>query len=435
MNFFIETYGCQMNKADSNSVIQNLINNGFREVFSPSEAKLIIINTCSVRKTAENRIWGRIGSYKNLKKKHNLIILVMGCMSQRVGLDFFNESPLVDIVVGTFYKDKIPDIVINHKKGQRVAFVDEKKITFGFSHPDIDNPKKAYITISHGCNNFCSYCIVPYLRGREASRSSNEIIEDINNLTKLGVMQVTLLGQNVNSYGNDTNDVDFPTLLKRISKETDIKWIKYLSSHPKDFSDSLIEVIVNEKKVSKWLHLAVQSGSNKILQKMNRHYKIESYIEKVNKLKQLTPNLNLTTDIIVGFPSETEEDFNETVNLINQVQFDDAFLYKYNIRENTLAAKELIDDVTEEEKLKRLDTIIKIQRNIQRNNKHKKIGTILDILPEKFSKKGDDEIFGVSQEELMILFKGTQSDFDKINKVRITKVLGGTLYGEKVQDL
>nr|HPO50683.1 MiaB/RimO family radical SAM methylthiotransferase [Spirochaetota bacterium] len=282
------------------------------------------------------------------------------------------------------------------------------------------------------CNNFCSYCIVPYLRGREVSRDSGEIIEDINNLVKLGVKQATLLGQNVNSYGNDTNDINFPSLLKKISNETDIKWIKYLSSHPKDFTDELIEVISTEKKVSKWLHLAVQSGSNKILEKMNRKYKIETYIEKVMKLKSLNPELNLTTDIIVGFPGETEADFNDTVDLINTVKFDDAFMYKYNIRENTFAAKELGDDVPEDEKLSRLSKIIDLQRDIKSENKKKRIGSILEVIPEKFSKNSDREILGNSAEDLMVLFQGEEKDFEEILKVKVTQLKGGSLFGEIV---
>lgn len=432
MNFFVETYGCQMNKADSISVIENLKMSGFIQVFSPHEANFIIINTCSVRKTAENRIWGRLGSYKSLKKKYGLFILVMGCMSQRLGIEFFNESPIVDIVVGTFYKDKIPEIVRNYQKGQRVAFIDEKKLEFGLSSPDTDAPNKAFVTISHGCNNFCSYCIVPYLRGREISRNSDEIINDINNLTKLGVLQITLLGQNVNSYGNDTNDVNFPNLLKKISHETDIKWIKYLSSHPKDFTDELIDVIATENKVSKWLHLAVQSGSDKILTMMNRNYKIETYIEKVTKLKEIVPNLNLTTDIIVGFPGETDADFSDTVNLINRLEFDDAFMYKYNVRENTVACKDLTDDIDDEIKLSRLSKIIDLQRKIQHNNKIKRIGSTTEIIADKYSKKDQKEILANSQEELMIIFKGEESDFNKISKIKITKIQGNSLYGEKI---
>ncbi|OHD78644.1 MAG: tRNA (N6-isopentenyl adenosine(37)-C2)-methylthiotransferase MiaB, partial [Spirochaetes bacterium RIFOXYB1_FULL_32_8] len=356
--FFVETYGCQMNKADSTSVIENLKNAGFVQVNDPINADFVIINTCSVRKTAESRIWGRLGFFKGLKAKKNLTTLVMGCMSERVGEDFFLSNHSVDIVVGNFYKDKIPSIIHNYKKGERLAFIGEKDLNFGYSFPDEENPKKAFVTISHGCNNFCSYCIVPYLRGREKSRPSKEIIDDIARLADKGVIQVTLLGQNVNSYGKDSDDISFSQLLKKICRDTNIGWIKYLSSHPKDLDDDLIETIITEDKVSKWLHLAVQSGSNNILQKMNRHYTIESYIEKVEKLKKNIRNLNITTDIIVGFPGETKLDFVDTVNLVKQIQFDDAYMYKYNVRENTHAANQLIDDVPEEEKLERLATII-----------------------------------------------------------------------------
>lgn len=431
-NFFFETYGCQMNKADSVNVIENLKNNGYFLVDQPEKADFIIINTCSVRKTAENRIWGRLGFYKSLKKITDLTLLIMGCMSQRVGDDFFETGSPVDIVVGTFYKDKIPEILNNHIKGQRLSYIDEKDLLFGDSYPDKDNNKKAFVTISSGCNNFCSYCIVPYLRGKEKSRPSNEIIKDINRLSDMGVIQVTLLGQNVNSYGNDNNDISFAQLLKKICTETDIKWIKYLSSHPKDFNNDLIDTIIKYDKISKWLHLAVQSGSNKILEKMNRHYSRESYIEKIIKLKNYIPDLNITTDIIVGFPDENDFDFMDTIDLIKKIEFNDAYMYKYNIRENTFAAINLNDNVPEELKLERLSKIITLQKDISKKKKIERIGKVCEVISDKFSKKKTNEIMGLTRDEQMIIFKGSYNDFKDIVKLKITKLNGNTLYGEKI---
>ncbi len=428
-SFFVETYGCQMNKADSNGVIENLISNGFISVQKDIDADIIILNTCSVRKSAEDRIWGRLGYFKSLKRKKDFILIIMGCMSQRIGEEILLSNFGVDLVIGNFFKNKIAEIIKNYdKKGQRL-FIEEKDIVFFNSYPDSDNPKKAFVTISHGCNNFCSYCIVPYLRGREKSRNSKEIIKDINNLYKNGVIQVTLLGQNVNSYGLDTNDLNFPQLLRLICRETDIKWIKYLSSHPKDFTDELIDVIYSEEKVCNYLHLAVQSGSNKILKKMNRHYTIEEYIEKVTKIKSIIPKLNLTTDIIVGFPSETEKDFLETLNLLKTVEFDDAYMYKYNIREFTFAANNFEDDVPEEVKLERLQEVIKLQNSIKHKKKKSRINDIFEVIAERYSKKNLKEILGLTKEDLMIVFEGDDKNFEGINLIKATDIKSGTLYG------
>lgn len=431
-SFFIETYGCQMNKADSNSIKKNLIENDFIEVESPENAEIIIINTCSVRKSAENRIWGRLGFYKSIKKRKKITVVIVGCMAQRIKEDFFELDDTVDIVIGTYQKDIINEILKNHQRDKKLTFVNEKEIKFTESSPDENNPRKAFVVISHGCNNYCSYCIVPYVRGREISRSSKEIIDDINNLTRKGVIQVTLLGQNVNSYGKDNNDVSFPQLLKLIAKETDIKWIKYLSSHPKDLSDELIQTIQEENKVANYLHLPLQSGSNKILQAMNRKYTIESYLDKVDKIKKLIPNINLTTDIIVGFPNETERDFLDTVNVLKSVRFDDAYMYKYNIREGTVAQKNITDDIPEEIKGARLSQIIEIQRDITRQKKEKRVSQTFETIVENWSKKADSEILGLTKEDLMIIYKGDEKDFSKINKVKAIKLEGNTLYGEKI---
>ncbi len=431
-SFFIETYGCQMNKADSAEIIDALKNAGYVEATDNQKADIIIINTCSVRQSAENRIWGRLGFYKNIKSKKDILLLLIGCMAQRLGYDLLNLKDYIDIIVGVQSISLIPEIIKNHKKGDRSVFIEENKVNLKKSIPEKENQKKAFVTISHGCDNYCSYCIVPYLRGKEYSLKSKDIIDNINQLVDKGVIQVTLLGQNVNSYGKDISDVTFPELLRKICKETDIKWIKYLSSHPKDFTDELIDVIVTEKKVSNWLHLAVQSGSNKILNKMNRKYSIEYYIEKVEKLKSFNKKINLTTDILIGFPGETEEDFMDTVNLVKRIEFDDAFMYKYNSRKGTLACEKYKDDISNEEKTRRLNLIIDLQRKIGKKKKLNRIGDNFEVIAEKWSKKSNKEILGLTKEDLMIVFNGNKDDFNNIVNVKATGLKGNTLSGKKI---
>lgn len=430
--FYIETYGCQMNKADSDDLVAILTKNNFQPAEDPKQSDIVIINTCSVRQTAENRIWGRIGFFKNLKSKKDVILLITGCMAQRLGKEFFSLNPVVDIVVGTFYKNQIPQILKDFRHGEKLAFTEEKEFTFYDSVPLVNNPRKAFVTISHGCNNFCSYCIVPYVRGREISRKSSDIIKDIQNLSNHGVKQITLLGQNVNSYGNDTNDLSFPMLLKKICSETDVPFIKFISSHPKDFTEELIAVISSEDRISNWLHLAIQSGSNTILSKMNRHYTAEDFEEKIIAFKNKVPNANITTDIIVGFPGESDEDYNATVNLMKRIRFDDAYMYKYNIREGTIAAKKYDDSVNSDVKTRRLTDIINLQHKITQENRQKRIGSTTEVIVESKSKKNQNEVLGLTKNDLMIIFDPKSDDYNKIFKVKITKLKKTTLFGELI---
>lgn len=440
--FYIETYGCQMNKADSESLAQSLRLNGYFQADNPDKADIVVINTCSVRKSAENRIWGRLGEYKVVKRTRPILLILMGCMAQRLGDGASDFKRLkgygVDIVVGTFFRDKVPFIIEHYDNKAENIFVEKTDLTFPWSAPDTENPLTANVTISHGCNNFCSYCIVPYLRGRETSRSSDVIIEDINRLTQMGVIQVTLLGQNVNSYGLDNNDIKFPELLKRICHETDIQWIKYESSHPKDFTQELAQVIADEDKVCNYLHLAVQSGSSAVLEKMNRKYKVEDFIAKTQMIKNLVPKINLTTDIIVGFSGETEADFQNTLDMVKTVQFDDAYMYKYNVRENTVSAKQMDDDVPEEEKLRRLELLIETQRKIGTDKKLLRIGDCTDVIPVSVSKKSGEngdkqQIHGLTKEELHVVYDYEDFSDKSIKKVKFTGVAGNTMVGEIVK--
>lgn len=436
-HFFIETYGCQMNKAESIALAGRLTAAGYSQVFSQENAELIIINTCSVRKTAENRIWGRLGFYKKEKTKRDITVLVMGCMPQRISEELLDKKRGVDIVVGNFHKDKIPAILAAHRKGEKSCYIDvpeeqNPEAFFTQTAPDELNPAKAYLTISHGCNNFCSYCIVPYLRGREISRSSSSIIKEIHKLTELGVKQVMLLGQNVNSYGNDTKDITFAQLLKQIVHETDIAWVKFMSSHPKDLSQELIEVMADEPKISKWLHLALQSGSTSILQAMNRKYTREDFLNKIYKLREYIPDIILTTDLIIGFPGETEADYHDTLSLIEEVRFDDAFMYKYNERDNTLAQKTLGDPIEDEVKIERLTKLIEIQRNIGVENRQAMKGRHFQILHERPANDGTGRHIGISSNELIFLYDGKDDDAGEVIDIEATGVNGSTLTGKRL---
>ncbi len=434
-NVFFETYGCQMNKADSDNLSLELTQkNNFKVVFSPNEADFVVINTCSVRKTAETRIWGRLGFYKNLAQTHNFTLIVMGCMAERLKDDLINSKFPVDIVVGTNNKKKLAEIISNYKKNTKIVLTgfDEYGDFFKYSSPDSENSLRAFVNISHGCNNFCSYCIVPYLRGREKSRTTHEIIDDINKLTLQGVKEITLLGQNVNSYGNDSGDIPFYLLLRKIIAETDVENIKFLSSHPKDFSDELIDEISSNRRISRWVHLALQSGSNRILELMNRKYTAELYLNIVKMLKQKVSGLFLTTDIITGFSTETEDEFLYTYDLMKEIRFDDAYMYKYSVREGTDAHKRFVDDVPDEVKVERLKKIIDMQNIINIENKQGRIGSIFKTIPDKISRRNSLQIHSTTFENIPIVFRGDTSHLSRVLSVRATGLKGVTMIGELV---
>jgi tRNA-2-methylthio-N6-dimethylallyladenosine synthase len=309
--YLIETYGCQMNKAESDALELELTGNGWKETESPDEASVVIINTCSVRKTAEDRIIGRIGYYKKIKETNpDLKLIITGCMAERLGESLKSKTSPVDIVIGTFEKNNILDFINNN------VDKDNKSDIFNFQKLHYkEGSFKAFIPIMHGCNNFCSYCIVPYVRGREISRSKREIIEEIKYLEGHNVKEITLLGQNVNSY---SNNIDFPDLLNLVSEHTkSIEWIRFISSHPKDVSDKLIKTISENSKLCNHIHLPVQHGSDRILKKMDRKYDTSYYLDFVSKIKDAIPDISLTTDLLIGFPGETEEDFEKILEKPN----------------------------------------------------------------------------------------------------------------------
>ena len=353
MRFLIESYGCQLNMAESAAIETMLIGRGMEKTEKPDEADAVIINTCSVRKSAENRIWGRLGFYNAEKRKHPFRLIVTGCMAERMKEDLKKEAPFIDAVIGTNDKAEIPDFII----GEPLGKLDSYRFLSSYYR---EGDYSSYVPIMNGCNNFCSYCIVPYVRGREVSRPVEEILKEICFLEQQGVKEITLLGQNVNSYSAEYNGehVDFPRLLEIIIPYLrNIVFVRFESPHPKDFSDHLISVIADNDRIAKHIHLPVQSGSTRILQLMNRRTTRERTLDLVHKMKEKIPHLTLSTDVMTGFPTETEEEYEETLSLMEEMGCTEAFMYYFNPREGTRAA-EMEGQIEESVRIRRLERLI-----------------------------------------------------------------------------
>ncbi len=359
--YLIETYGCQMNTAESNAIETLLKGRGLESTDNPEEADAVIINTCSVRKTAENRIWGRLGFYSAVKKKRPLTLVVTGCMASRMKDEMKREAPFVDFVATNEEKDRIADYIAGE------SILSDNRYNFLTSYYK-EGEFSSYIPIMNGCNNFCSYCIVPYVRGREISRGVESIIEEVKFLESRGVREVTLLGQNVNSYSSTYKGeaVDFPRLLEIITPYMhNILWVRFESPHPKDFSSHLIDVIATNEKVSSHIHLPMQSGNTRILTLMNRHTTREKFLSLVEDMYSRIPGLTLSTDVIVGFPTETEEEYEETLSMMEAMNPSEAFMYYYNPREGTRAAS-MDGQIDENTKKERLEKLINLQLERQK---------------------------------------------------------------------
>jgi len=434
--YWIETYGCQMNKAESEALENQLKRAGWQPALVQTDAELIILNTCSVRKTAENRIWGRIGFFKHQKLTRNIKLAIIGCMSERLKENLIKENDAVDIVVGNFEKHKFIEAVKSAFKGQkRVSFTKTIEYKFNSFH-SAGNSFKSFIPIMHGCNNFCSYCIVPYVRGREVSRDPYEILDEISRLEEKNVKEITLLGQNVNSYEYSLNNkiIDFPKLLLfLIDNIKKIKWIRFLTSHPKDLSHKLIEVIKSSTLLCKHIHLPVQHGSNAVLKAMKRKYTREKYLSMIEQLKNRISDVSITTDILIGFPGESHEDFVDTVELLKEVRFNDAFTYRYNPREGT-EAYNFEDNVPEEVKLERLSEIIELQRSISSEIKSRKIGKTVPVLVESISKKNRDELLCRTERDEMVVFPGSVKSIGDIIDIELVSLSGNTFIGKEVNE-
>lgn len=457
MKYFFETYGCQMNKAESSSVEQILIERGWNSVENPEDANLVIINTCSVRATAETRIHGRLGWYSALKKsqvkqnKTPITVVVMGCMAQRLLESLKKQFPVVDYVVGNFQKPFFTEIFEAVENGRKVNQLDETPV-YSFASTSYEQGSfSAFVPIMHGCNNFCTYCIVPYVRGREISRSPKDILSEIDQLSAHGVKEITLLGQNVNSFcWNETKSISetaseisakscddkiilFPQLMKMIAehlKKTNspIKWVRFMSSHPKDLSDELIKVISEEEVLCKHIHLPVQHGSSNILQRMNRRYTREKYLDLVKKIKRQIPEVSLTTDILIGFPGETEDEFEETVSLMKEINYLAAYMYYYNPREGTPACS-YENQIPMEDKKRRLAKIIDIQQEITKTEMKKQLGKTVKVLVENVSRDDESEMLGRTSRDERVVFKADKSLIGSFVEVKLESLNGNTFKG------
>ncbi|MBP3743083.1 MAG: tRNA (N6-isopentenyl adenosine(37)-C2)-methylthiotransferase MiaB [Treponema sp.] len=462
MTYFFETYGCEMNIAESASVEQLLIARGWTKSPSAQTADLAIINTCSVRETAENRIMGRLGWYNGLKAVREcklgaktkmleeaveyvkngakpLTLVVMGCMAERLLKEFKKDYPFVDYVVGTYAKHHFSEIITAIEEG-REAFEPDDTEQYKFASVSAEpGAFSTFVPIMHGCNNFCTYCIVPYVRGRELSRPVKEILQELDVLAKYNVKEVTLIGQNVNSYHGEEDGaiINFAQLLQKIAdhlRETSspIKWVRFMSSHPKDFTDDVIDVIAKESVLCRHIHLPVQHGSSAVLEKMNRRYTREQYLALVERIKSKIPDVSLTTDIMMGFPTETEEDVELTLDLMRQVKYESAMMYYYNPRSGTPAAK--MEQLPVEVRKARLQRVIDLQLEHTQEQMARRVGKTVPVLVEGVSRDNKEELLGQIEQHEKIAFKADRKLIGSFVNVKITELSGNTYRGEYVPE-
>ena len=481
---YIETYGCQMNEHDTERILRLLESSNYLETKDAQEADFILINTCSVREKPEHKVYSALGRYKWLKEKRGAIIGVAGCVAQQEGNKLLNRVPYLDMVIGTHAIPMLPQLL------QKIEFFGQRICETGFDpegnylktilpqkppvvgsirldkvnlsthqpeglglievHPEpgLSTPAskaglraaervKSYVTIMQGCDHFCSYCIVPYVRGREQSRPSREIIEEVRHLAEMGVKEIFLLGQNVNSYGKGLEEeINFPKLLRRINEIEGLQRIRFTTSHPKDLSEELIQAFSKLPKLCEHIHLPFQSGSDKILKAMHRGYTKDSYLEKIDRLKEVCPFIAVTSDVIVGFPGEEEKDFEETLDLIRKVRFDDLFSFKYSPRKGT-RADQFTDKVEEKVKQDRLSILQEIQKGITLQKNQELEGRVEEVLVEGLSKQSEKDVTGRTRSNKIVNFKGDVNLVGKLVPVRITNAYPHSLRGEIIpaQDL
>jgi tRNA-2-methylthio-N6-dimethylallyladenosine synthase len=463
--YWIETYGCQMNKAESGALEHDLRERGWQAAARSAEADVVVLNTCSVRRTAENRIWGRLGFYNAEKGRRSFRLVLMGCMGERLKEQILVEAPQVDLVVGNFQKHRLAELLEGEgggdgegegegrrgavpprrpgaeavRPGQRLL-ADPGEYHFPQWHSS--GGFRVYVPIMHGCNNYCSYCVVPYVRGPEVSRKPESILEEVRRLQDSSacltpVRDITLLGQNVNSYRYvepDGTALTFTGLLRRLIPVLREKnRLRFLTSHPKDLSEELMELMAGPGPLCRHLHLPVQHGSDRILEAMGRGYTRAHYLGLVEGVRKSVPEVSLTTDILVGFPGETEEDYRQTLELMREVQFDEAFTYRYNPREGTRAFR-LEDDVPEAVKQNRLSGVIELQRRITAELKRRRVGGEVEVLVEGVSRRSGRELLGRTEGDEMVVFPGAPERIGGFARVRLTALSGTTYRGEELEE-
>jgi len=433
---YIRTFGCQMNEYDSERILYLLEKEGYRRTFNIEESDIIVINTCAVREKAKNRLYGHIGNLKRIKEKNpKLLICIGGCTAQNLGERILRDFPFVDIIFGTHNISELPQLIKTQKLSRSSICSVKAK---GFDY-DLEKAKrtfkfKAYVPITIGCNNYCSYCIVPDFRVREISISPKDIIKNINKLVSDGVVEVTLLGQNVNSYGKDLgSSISFPGLLEEVSSIKGLKRIRFITSHPKDFSKDIVNVMKDRNNIVNHIHLPLQAGSDKILKLMNRGYTAKQYMDIVSYIREKIPGCSITTDLIVGFPGELKDDFTKTLDMVKKIRFNRAFTFIYSPRDGTKASK-MADIVPLEEKKTWFSELVKVQNEISYQENKKLVGKKVEVLVEGKSKKDNDMLEGRLENNTIVNFKGDEKLIGNFVQVKITEAksfyLLGKLYNE-----
>ena len=430
---FIETYGCQMNVADSEVVASVMQMAGYETCESLDEADAVFLNTCSVRDNAEQKIYHRLEALGAIKRKRPLIVGVLGCMAERVQQDLL-ENHGADLVAGPDAYLTLPDLVAQAETGHKAMNIE---LSTTETYKDVVPQRlhgaklSGFVSIMRGCNNFCHYCIVPYTRGRERSRDVESILREVRDLRDRGFKEVTLLGQNVNSY--KCNETTFPELLRLVAAEAPEMRVRFTTSHPKDMSDETLQVIAEVPNVCKHIHLPVQSGSDRILKLMNRKYTREWYLDRVAAIRRIIPDCGLSTDIFVGYHDETEEDHQLSLSLMREVGYDSAFMFKYSERPGTYASKHLPDNVAEEEKIRRLNELIALQTEMSAQRNKLDEGKEFDVLVEGFSKRSRQQLCGRTEQNKMVVFDKGNHHIGETVRVRITGSTSATLMGEAVE--
>lgn len=437
---FIETYGCQMNVADTEVVASIMEMDGYIITDKEDDADAIFVNTCAIRENAEQRVIHRLEYFNSMKRKRDgkLIIGVLGCMAERVK-EVLIEEHHADLVIGPDSYMDLPNLISAAEQGEKAINVELSKTE---TYKDVIPLKiggsniSGFISIMRGCNNFCTYCIVPYTRGRERSRDAESILNELEDLKKNGFKEVTLLGQNVNSYlysdGNRT--IDFPDLLEMVANHAPEMRVRFMTSHPKDMTNKTLHTIANHKNICNFIHLPIQSGSSRMLKLMNRKYDREWFLERIEAIRKIIPGCGLSTDIMCGFHSETEEDHQETLSLMREVIFDSAFMFKYSERPGTFASKKLSDNIPEEVKKRRLQEIIDLQREHMELSNQRDVGKEFEVLIEGYSKRSRDQFFGRTDESKVVVFDKKSHKMGQIIRVKINGYTSATLLGESIEE-
>ncbi len=431
--FYIETYGCQMNVADSELVVSILKNAGYEHTTDYNLANIILINTCSVRENAENRVRGRLSVFRFMKKSNKgTIIGILGCMAERLKQQLLEEEQIIDMVVGPDSYRDLPRLLQLTENGQRTINVElSKEETYADLSPVRldENGVSSFVSIMRGCDNMCAFCIVPFTRGRERSRDPETIIREITELSNAGYKEVTLLGQNVDKYNWNNNETNFAKLLEKVAKIDSSMRIRFATSYPQDMTDEVLHKMAAYENICKYIHLPVQSGSNNILEKMKRGYTREWYLDRINAIRRIIPDCAISTDIITGFCSETEQDYQDTVSLMKIAKFDYAYMFKYSVRPNTFAARNYEDDVPEEIKNKRLEEIIKLQNKLSLESNKLDLNKLFKVLVEGVSKRSNESLFGRNSQNKVIIFPSESKKIGTYVDVLVTNCTQATLTG------